>query len=152
MNGTRIIRLFKLAKYWKGFKVLLETLWMTMANTSSFTSLILVVFFCYTLLGQVLFMQKAKFDPRTGLVDFEKGSSPLLHFDDFINSFMSLFSILINDGQSAIYYNYFRAGSRLASTLYWVSFVVMTSKILQNIFIAIILQKFSELTIKNEIF
>lgn len=139
MNATRIIRLFKLAKYWKGFKVIIETLWMTMANISSFTSLIVVVFFSYILLGQVLFMQNAKFDPRTGLVDFEKGTSPLLHFDDLINSFMSLFSILINDGQSAIYYNYYRAGSPVASTLYWVSFVILTSKILQNIFIAIIL-------------
>ena len=65
---------------------------------------------------------------------------------------MSLFSILINDGQSAIYYNYFRAGNVIASTLYWVTFVIVTSKILLNIFIAIILQKFQELTIKNEIF
>ncbi len=40
----------------------------------------------------------------------------------------------------------------MSSTLYWVTFVIVTSKIILNIFIAIILQQFQELTLKNEIF
>ena len=153
MKAFRVIRLFKLARFWKNFKLLLETLWMTMTTTTSFTSLMLVVIFCYTLLGQVLFANKAKFNPSTGLVDSTaSGQSPMFNFDTFMNSFQSVFLILINDSQSSIYYNYYRAVSPLASTLFWVTFVIFATKILLNIFIAIILQKFQELTIRNEIF
>ena len=48
----------------------------------------------------------------------------MFNFDNFINSMLTVFIILTNDGQSTIYYNYYRAGYATSSTIYWLTFVV----------------------------
>lgn len=51
----RALRLFKLARYWRSFKILLDTLWMTIINLYSFTCLLIIVIFSYALLGLEFF-------------------------------------------------------------------------------------------------
>ncbi len=51
----RALRLFKLARYWRSFKILLYTLWMTIINLYSFTCLLIIVIFSYALLGLEFF-------------------------------------------------------------------------------------------------
>jgi hypothetical protein len=80
------------------------------------------------------------------------GVALMFNFDNYLNSFVSVFLILINDSQSSIYFNYYRAGSPLYSTLFWVTFVVLVQKVLMNLFVAIIVQKYNELTLRNEIY
>lgn len=51
LKAFRILRLFKLARYWRSFYVLLETIWLTLTNIVSFVCVLLVVMFIYALLG-----------------------------------------------------------------------------------------------------
>ena len=98
LRGFRIMRLFKLARFWRNFQILIQTLWLTVINTSSFTCLLFFVMFIYTLLGLEFFANKAKFNPETNQVDLEEGVSPMFNFDNFLNSFTTVFVILTNDG------------------------------------------------------
>ena len=65
LRGIRILRLFKIAKYWRRFEILLETIWMTLLNLAPITYLMVVILFIYTLLGLEFFANKSKFDPFT---------------------------------------------------------------------------------------
>jgi hypothetical protein len=51
MRFLRVLRLFKLARYWRSFKILLDTLYMTVTNIYSFTCLLVLVMFVYALIG-----------------------------------------------------------------------------------------------------
>lgn len=122
-RSIRSIRLFKLAKYWRGFRTVLETLWITVTNIYPFTCFLALVLYSYTMTGIEFFGLKAKLDPITHQVDPVNGLSPKFNFDSFIDSFLTVFIVLTNDNQSKIYYDYFRAANPIAATFYWVIFV-----------------------------
>lgn len=125
LKASRIIVIFKLPKYWRSFEILLETIRLTLGNIGPFTALIVVTLLTYTLLGLELFANKARFNIYTVVVDHENGIPPTFNFDSFIDSLYSVFEILTNDGQSLIYFNYYRAVSSVSSTIFWLSFVIL---------------------------
>ena len=98
LRATRIIRLFKLARYWKRFRVFLMTIWKTMSKLTSISVVLFIIVFAYTLLGIEFFGNKARINPQTDMVDPENGITPMFNFDSFLNSFFTVFLILTNDG------------------------------------------------------
>jgi voltage-dependent calcium channel L type alpha-1D len=138
------LRIFKLARTWKRFELLLETMAHTLMDVATFSILLFLYIFIYTLLGMELFAYKAKLDPDTDYVDPVNGVSPEFNFDTFLNSFSLVFIILTNDGTSAIYYNFYRAVSAVSSTIFFVSLVLIGQKIILNLFVAILLENFDE--------
>ncbi len=97
LKGSRILRIFKIAKIWESFNVLLDTLRQTLINISPFARLMLIVLFIYTMLGLELFSNKAKFD-SLNRVDITKGVSPMFNFDNFLHSMLTVYIVLTNDG------------------------------------------------------
>ena len=55
LRAFRIMRIFKLARYRRSFYILLETLWITILNISTFARLLTLVLFIYTMIGLELF-------------------------------------------------------------------------------------------------
>ncbi len=100
-----------------------------------------IVLFIYTMLGLELFAHKAKFDGENR-VDMTMGSPGTFNFDYFLNSMLTVYIILTNDGQSIIYYNYYRAVGSAPATVFWVTFIIFTQKILLNVLQAIVLERF----------
>ena len=98
LRATRIIRLFKLARYWKKFRVFNMTIWRTLSKLTSIGAVLLIIVFTYTLLGLEFFGNKARINPATNLVDFEEGITPMFNFDHFLSAFFTVFIILTNDG------------------------------------------------------
>jgi hypothetical protein len=86
--------------------------------------MLIMVHYIYTLNGMALFDQRAKFNSANE-VDMVEGSTPMFNFNGFMNSLLTVFIVMTNDGQSTIYYNYYRAVGATSSTLYWVTFVVI---------------------------
>jgi len=144
LRGFRLLRVFKLAKSWKRFHLLLETMARTLKDVASFSLLLLLFIFILTLLGMELFANKVKLDPKTNYVDLYKGNSPKVNFDNFINSFSAVFILLTNDGTTGIYYNLYRTVSSYTSTIYMVVVILIGQKVILNLFIAILLQNFDE--------
>lgn len=124
LRGTRILRMFKIARYWREFEVMVETLWSTFRKMAAFGSLLFVIMYIYVLLGLEFFANKSKINPSTNLVDPVNGISPMFNFDTFKNSFTTSFIILTNDSQSGYFYNMYRSVSASFALLYWVTLVI----------------------------
>lgn len=139
LRAFRLLRVFKLAKSWKRFQILLETMAHTLKDVASFSVLLFIFIFIMTLLGMELFANKVKIQPTTGYVDLESGISPEVNFDNFINAFSAVFIILTNDGTSGIYYNLYRSVSSYTSTIYIIVLILIGQKVIVNLFIAILL-------------
>lgn len=60
LRAFRLIRVFKLAKSWKKFQNLLKTIGRTLKDISTFSILLFLFMFIYTLLGMEVFAYKAK--------------------------------------------------------------------------------------------
>jgi ATP/ADP translocase len=97
----------------------------TLKDVASFSILLFLYIFIFTLLGMELFAYRAKLDPETNYVDLVNGESPSFNFDNFLNSFSLVFIILTNDGTSAIYYNHYRSVGAVSSTIFFVSLVLI---------------------------
>jgi voltage-dependent calcium channel N type alpha-1B len=148
LRAIRIMRVFKLSREWKRFELLLDTMGNTLKDVASFSFLLFLFTFIFTLLGLELFAYQAKLDPDTLNVDLDHGVSPTFNFDTFLNSFSLVFIILTNDGQAAVFYNYYRAVSPVGATIFWILLVLVGQKIILNLFVAILLENFDEGALK----
>lgn len=61
MRAFRLLRVFKLAKSWRKFRYLLKTIGTTIKDISTFSILLFLFIFTYTILGMETFAHKAKF-------------------------------------------------------------------------------------------
>jgi Ion transport protein len=98
---------------------------MTITNIYSFTCLLIIVIFCYALLGIEFFANQARINPTDDSIDYKHGYTPIFNFDSFIDSTLTVFVIFTNDEQSKIFYDYYRAVDPIASTLFWITFVIL---------------------------
>jgi hypothetical protein len=83
------MRILKLAKSWKELQQLIRTLWQTLIDISSFTLVLFLVMFIYTIVGMELFANEVKFTNDT--VDLVNGSSLSYNFDSFLQAFTTIF-------------------------------------------------------------
>lgn len=91
LRAFRLVRVFKLAKSWTQLQHLLKTITQSLRDISSFSVLLLLLIFMYTLVGLELFSNSVKFNydesevvPATD----PSGISPRNNFDDFYHSFL----------------------------------------------------------------
>jgi hypothetical protein len=120
----------------------------SLKDIANFAIFMSIFIFIFTLLGLELFAYKAKINLDTMEVDTKNGQSPTVNFDTFLNSFSLVFIILTNDGQSAVYYNYYRTAGAAAATFYFVILVLVGQKVIINLFVAILLENFDEGALK----
>lgn len=125
LRGFRLLRVFKLAKSWKRFELLLETLGRTLVDIATFTVLLFIFIFTYTLFGLEVFGFKAKLNPYTNEIDNVNGISPDNNFDTFLDSFTTVFMVLTNESMSEIFYNYYRTVGAAVSTIFFISLVII---------------------------
>jgi Ion transport protein len=149
IRAVRLIRVFKLAKTWKKFRFLIKTMVKTAKDVATFSILLVLFVFTYTLLGLELFGHRAKFD-ASGNVD-PNGQSQVYNFDNFLNAFSTVFIIMTNDSWQGMYYSHFRAAGGVSSTLFFLSLVIIGQKVFLNLFLAILLENFDESTLKQQI-
>lgn len=150
LRGFRLLRIFKLAKSWKRFEILIETLGRTLADIATFSILLFLLIFVFTLMGLELFAWRAKFNLQLDLLDPLNGTSPKYNFDTFLNSFTTVFIILTNDGVSAIFQDFYRACGPATSLIFFILLSIIGQKILLNLFIAILLENFDEGVLKQK--
>jgi hypothetical protein len=93
LRAFRLVRIFKLAKSWTQLQHLLRTIAQSLKDISSFSVLILLLIFIYTLIGLELFGHQVKFsyDESQVVTEAGKGFSPRNNFDDFYHAFLVVF-------------------------------------------------------------
>ena len=104
-KGVRLLRIFKLARSWTSFRKILEKVIITMRDVSTFSILLLLFMFIFTLLGMELFGHNVRFiDDKLVDPDEEGALSPRPNFDTLYMGFTTIFAIAIGDD-----WNYFMA-------------------------------------------
>ena len=74
------------------------------------------------------------------------------NFSTFLDSFVSVFIVLANDGWSRLYVNHYRAiDSPVISTLFFFSLLIIGQFILLNLFISVLINNFEETSVKNDL-
>ena len=72
-RGARLVRVFKLARTWTSFREMLSKILVTLKDVSTFSILLLMFMFIFTLLGMELFGHKVSFNDNDLPVDPESG-------------------------------------------------------------------------------
>ena len=120
----------------------------TLKDVSTFSILLFLFLFTYTLLGMEIFAYKQS--PNNDEAKFFKGAAYYANFDEFVNAFTSVFIILTNDAWTGIYYKFYRTVG-IVSTFYFITLVIIGQKVLLNLFLAILLENFDEFSLNEEI-
>ena len=152
LRAVRLLRVFKLARSWVSFRILLEKIIITVKDIRNFTVLMLIFMFIFTLLGMELYGHKIKYinsDKDFVINETQVGVSPRLNFDDFWTGFLTIFIIFIGEDWNAVMYDHVRA-TGVFSIFFFIFLFVIGNIILLNLFLAILLKNFEEPPSKDE--
>jgi hypothetical protein len=146
----RIMRVLRLVKQARQVRVLVETLWYSLPSLGNIGLFMLLIFFIFAVLGVQLF---AKVDGANPVVMDNRYSN----FRTFENALQLLFRFTTVTDWNGVMHDCmvqepFCTGSGCgtpAAPLYFLPFVIMSSFVITNLFIAIILDNF-ETTMKLE--
>lgn len=114
------------------------------------TILLAIFVLTYMLIGMELYAYRVKFNPETHELDLSsKGIYPRYNFNTPIEAFLSVFIVLANDGWTGIYFDYYRSTNSIGATVYFVSILIFGQFMLLNLFIAIMIENFEQLSVRN---
>lgn len=105
-RAIRLLRIFKLARSWKSFQIMLIKIGMTLKDISNFVILLFLFIFIYAMLGMELFAYKIRFDKDNNPINLDlipdneiltTGHSPRENFDNLLNAVTTIFIVIIGD-------------------------------------------------------
>ena len=68
-----------------------------------------------------------------------------------MNAFLTVLIVLINEGWSKIYESHSRASEPISSTIFFSVILIVGQFILLNLFIAIMIENFEQLSVRNDL-
>ncbi|ETL93484.1 hypothetical protein L917_08354 [Phytophthora nicotianae] len=147
LRSFRLLRLFKLARNWKSLRQLLEMVGRALASIANFGVLLLIFIYVLALVGMQFFGNTMRFDSNGyptiyNINDYWSGTVPRLHFDTFLWSSITVFKIITTDNWNEDMYNVIRSNGMFAG-LYTILLIVFGNFIMMNLFLALLLDKFS---------
>jgi hypothetical protein len=137
----RIFRIFRLFRSWESFQIIMESIWETIIRIVDFLILFILFIFMYALLGFQFFHDSLKFDGN----DFQaRENSNFYNFDNFPNSLLSVFMIIIGDHWYTFFYDCYRSkkNNPVAVISYFVTIISFGNITLLNVFLAYLIDNF----------
>uniref|UniRef100_A0A7S3DJI7 Calcium-channel protein CCH1 n=1 Tax=Palpitomonas bilix TaxID=652834 RepID=A0A7S3DJI7_9EUKA len=149
----RIARLLKLVRTLKGLRRLFETLLFSLPSIVNIGSLLMLLFFIYAVLGVNFFYN----------VSFGDNLNRHANFEEFGTAFFTLFRMTTGENWNGIMHDCMidnncklpvsdyagGCGNIVVALIYFISFTFLGTFIILNLFIAVILDNFSE-AVKND--
>lgn len=132
LRGFRLLRVFKLARSWKSFNLLLNSMAKTLQAVLSFLVVMLLFLFIYSMLGMQLF---------GGKFIFEGEEEPMHNFNTLLSAFVTTFQVMTGEDWNEVMYDGIRATS-WGAVVYFVSLVVIGTYVVLNLFLAILIDGF----------
>lgn len=99
------------------------------------------------LIGMELYAYKIKFNDDDYLDLSDKGKYPRSNFNTPLGAFLSVFIVLANDGWTDIYFDHYRATNPTIASLFFISILFIGQFMLLNLFIAILIENFEQLSV-----
>ena len=130
LRMLRTLRIFKVFEKRQFFRVILESIKITVLRMVDYILVFLIFLYMFTLLGYSFF--------HNGL------QNDIYNFRNFISSLITTFRIIIGDRWQEIFYNCYISNniSNFATYLYFVSILFFGHIILMNIFLAYLVENF----------
>ena len=145
----RVTRVLRLAGKYKGLQSLLKTIIMSFSSLVNVFILLMLIFFIMAVLGNTMFFQVTEGDVI----------SEYKNFVNFHMSFSLLFSISTGEDWNRIMYDTMdlppnctpgkTCGSSIAP-VFFLSFIMIVTNIMLNLFILVIIQQFSKYYLEDE--
>jgi hypothetical protein len=129
----RVSRLLRMVKTSEGLRSLLKTLYMSLGNILTTTSLLLLILFTFTVAGMGLF----------GEVPFNNFVNKDANFSTFYLSIMTLWRACTGESWNGIMHECYQYEG-VMSIIFWLSFQLFTYFIFMNVFIAVIYENFND--------
>lgn len=159
LRAIRLLRVFKLARSWTSFRILLEKMVITLKDISNFSVLMFIFMFIYILLGMEIYAYRVKYNNDDleyplSLEEAEKvlpkdGHYPRANFNDFWSGLITVFIVLIGEDWNSSMYDHVRAGG-WGGYVFFITLFIFGNLILLNLFLAILLKNFEEPPGKDE--
>uniref|UniRef100_A0A0G4H9N8 Calcium-channel protein CCH1 n=1 Tax=Chromera velia CCMP2878 TaxID=1169474 RepID=A0A0G4H9N8_9ALVE len=130
----RLLRVLKLARNWMSLRILLEVISLAVAAMGEFCLLLLIFLYIFALIGMQMFAYRVRDDD---------GNFPRMNFNTFLNSFITVYAVVVGDDWPAISIETSRDVSP-AAMLYFVALILIGNVILLNLFLAILLGSFAD--------
>ncbi|XP_052789506.1 voltage-dependent calcium channel type A subunit alpha-1-like [Mya arenaria] len=131
LRAVRLLRIFKVTRYWADLRNLVVSLLHSMRSIISLLFLLFLFILIFALLGMQLF---------GGEMNFEEGR-PASHFDTFPIALLTVFQILTGEDWNEVMYNGIRSGNSdgygMIFCSYFIILVVFGNYTLLNVFLAI---------------
>ena len=130
LRMLRTLRIFKLFEKRQFFRVILESVRITVLRMVDYILVFLIFLYMFTLLGYSFF--------HNGL------ENDIYHFRNFLSSLITTFRIIIGDRWQEIFYNCYISNdiTNIATYLYFISSMFFGHIILMNIFLAYLVENF----------
>ncbi|XP_060034500.1 voltage-dependent L-type calcium channel subunit alpha-1S [Erinaceus europaeus] len=140
LRCIRLLRLFKITKYWTGLSNLVASLLNSIHSIASLLLLLFLFIVIFALLGMQLF---------GGRYDFEDTEERRSNFDNFPQALISVFQILTGEDWTSVMYNGIMAygGPSYPGVLVCIYFIILFicgNYILLNVFLAIAVDNLAE--------
>lgn len=130
---VRIFRIIKLVRYLSSMQMIISVVSRSMSSFGYIALLLIIFCFIYSVLGMQVF---------GGLFDFED-PLPRANFDSLHWSFVTVFQVLSGEGWNEVMYLGV-AGGGVGAIFFFLSWVVIGQFILLNLFLAVLLDGFSD--------
>jgi hypothetical protein len=142
----RLLRFFKIVKGWETFTVIIISLKETLLGLIDYSIIFVIFVYIYSLIGNQLFSGALKFNFSTLYYDdnIETSIKSFFNFDTFLESTISVYSIIIGHSWSDWYYNCLRSDktNNILAYTYFITLVFFGRIILLNIFLAYLIDNF----------
>ncbi len=115
--------------------------------------LLLLFLFTYTLIGLEIYAYKLEYKKNDYVTDETNNyyESSFSNFNSFIEAFLSVFIVLSNNGWAHMFYDHYRATDGYTTSFFFLSLIIFGKFILLNLFVAILIENFEILSVKNDI-
>lgn len=142
LSALRAFRLFRILKLLRfgDLRVILESITLTVGAIGNYVVLLFLFIYIYSMVGMQYFAGKIKLNDENQ-VDMINGKSPRMNFDTLVDSFITIFVVLIGDNWNTIMYDCIRCVGYL-SCFYFIGLILMGNIIMLNLFLAILLGNF----------
>ena len=150
LAALRLLRLILVARASASLRVLLDCIVYTLDAIGNFFALLLIFLYVFSLLGMQLFAGRLKFDDNwnkigvqvTEMSQLDALNVPRSNFDDILQSFLTVFQILIGERWNDIFYDCWRGSSSLTASAYFITLIFIGNIIMMNLFLAMLLGNF----------
>ena len=130
----RVLRVARLLRTLRSMQTIIEVIGKTIGSFAYIGLLLLIFILIYALFGMQLY---------GGRFNFPDGT-PRQNFNSFNKAFLSIFQILTMENWQDLLYSSMRAQNSALSAIYMISWIFIGNYVLLNLFLAIMLDAFSE--------